>query len=335
MKIKHLYIPLLFFIVLSIGACKNKNAEKYKNMPKALMELSMAIDKNPKNHEALYNRAMYYYLRGKTDDALADILAAIKYKSDNMDYYILLSDVYFGQKETDLAEEALQKVLTNEPENNEARLKLAELYFHLNMQDECLKELDEAVALQPHNPKAHIIRAFIHKSMEDTVGYLRMLQLTIDQDPKEVKAFLELGYFYQQKMDPIAINYYNNALMVDPNNLEINYNLAKFYQDLGQYEAALQQYEVLLKISPNNKVAYNNIGFIKLAQDEYLDAIAYFDKSIAQDAEFVNAICNRGIAYFYLKDYAKAREDFKTSLKINPHFEPAINRLNALDKMGE
>ncbi|MBQ3770056.1 MAG: tetratricopeptide repeat protein, partial [Prevotella sp.] len=86
-----------------------------------------------------------------------------------------------------------------------------------------------------------LIKAFMLKEQQDTVGYLRMLQLVIDQDPKEVKAYLELGYFYQQKMDPLAISYYENALNADPNNVEIHYNIGKMYQDLGRIEEAARR----------------------------------------------------------------------------------------------
>ena len=56
---------------------------------------------------------------------------AIRLQPDSSKYYVKLSDLYFAQRETDLAEEMLQTAIKKQPDNNEARLKLAELYYHL------------------------------------------------------------------------------------------------------------------------------------------------------------------------------------------------------------
>ncbi|MDR1757957.1 MAG: tetratricopeptide repeat protein [Bacteroidales bacterium] len=325
---------IVMLVLGLITSCKHRHDQKYSRLPKELSALCEQIDRHPDDVDALYRRASYYYRQGEPEPAKADILTAIKLKPAQATYYILLSDIYFSERETDLAEENLQKAIALSPDNNEARLKLAELYFHLNMLEDCYRTLDEAIARSPHNPRAHLIRAFCLKEQGDTTGYLRMLSLAIDQNPKEIKAYLELGYFYQQKNDPVGIAYYQNALKVDPENTEINYNLALFYQELGQLDKALEQYNILLQINPNNPGAFNGIGYIKLNyRDEFEDAIQYFTRAIAQDSNFVMAICNRGIAYTYLKEYDKARTDFKTCQKIDPDFEPAAKELRALDHL--
>lgn len=327
-------ILLLFFCLSFFYSCNQNDKQKYKDLPKELATLNRKIDKSPNNDQLYANRANYYYYRRMMDEAQADALQAINLKPGKVEHYILLSDIYFAKRETDLTEEILEKAISIDPKNNEARLKLAELYYHVRMLEECERVIDEAVALQPHNPKAHLIKAFSLKSRKDTVGYLRMLQLTVDQDPREVKAFLELGYHYQQELNPIAIEYYQNALLVEPHNIEVNYNLAKLYQDLGQYEEAKEIYHIILQLDPHNVSAMNNIGYIKLVhEDQYQDAVTYFTKVIEEDPQFILAIANRGIAYEYLEEYDLARQDFKRCLELQPQYEPAINGLNRLDKL--
>lgn len=329
------YFSILFCFALLFWNCDN-NKSNYQQMPKELAELTQKIEKNPKDDVALYQRADYYYRQGKMQNAQADILSAIKLSPDNAVYQILLSDIYFGQKETDLTEEALQKAIALDPKNNEARLKLAELYFHLRMYDESDAVIKEAVELLPHNPKAHLIQAFSLKERGDSTGYLRMLQLTIDQDPKEVRAFLELGYYYQQRLNPIAINYYNNALLVDPNNIEINYNLARLYIDLGDYEKAKDHYNIILQINPKHKFALHNLGYIALEVDEkYDDAVSYFTKAIEIDSLFVPSVCDRGLAFMMLNEYDKARQDFLYCRSLDPQNEVAVEELNRLDQLTQ
>jgi tetratricopeptide (TPR) repeat protein len=260
---------------------------------------------------------------------------AIKLQPDSSKYYVMLSDLYFAQHETDLTEEMLLKAISKDENNNEARLKLAELQFHTRQYEDCEKTIDEAVQRQPHNPKAYLIKAFMLKDMQDTIGYLRMLQLVIDQDPTETKAFLELGYFYQQQNDPIAVSYYQNGLKADPKNVELHYNLGKMFQDMDKLEEAEQEYKTAIAIDSTHIPSLNNLGYLYLDDNikKYDEAVKLFTQVLQINPKFVYALCNRGVAYEYLGNYPAARKDYEETLKLSTNFEPAIKGLNRLDKL--
>ncbi len=307
--------------------------KKYADLPEPLAKLCVEIDKHPKNAELYYQRADYYYYNQEIQKGIEDMQMAIRLAPDSSKYYVKLSDLYFAQRETDLAEEMLEKALQKKDDNNEARLKLAELYFHQRMFDQCNKTLQDALDRQRHNPKAYLIKAFMLKEQRDTTNYLRMLQLVIDQDPKEVKAYLELGYFYQQQMNPMAIDYYTNALNVDPNNVEIRYNLAKMYQDLGRTEEAIQEYKVAVGLDPTHVPSLNNLGYMYLDDETlYEEAAQLFTQAIQANPDFPYSYCNRGVAYEYMGQYDKARADYQKALSLKTNFEPAIKGLNRIDE---
>lgn len=304
-------------------------------MPKELAELCKKIDRHPKKSELYYQRANYYYFHKDVDKGISDMQTAIKLQPDSAKYYVMLSDLYFAQRETDLTEEMLQKAISLQPSNNDARLKLAELYFHLRMLDQCNSTLDAALQRQKHNPKAYLIKAFMLKEQKDTTGYLRMLQMVIDQDPREIKAYLELGYFYQQKMNPLAISYYQNALNVNPKDVEIRYNLAKMFQDMGKTDEAIEQYKEAIATDPKHIPSLNNLGYIYLdpAIAKYADAAKLFSRVLDINPNFVYSVCNRGVAYESMGQYDKARSDYEKALDLKANFEPAILGLNRLDKL--
>lgn len=337
---KHIIKFLLIVLVLACAAC-GANNKKYDGMEPELAKLCKAIDKNPKNAEARYSRAVYYYNRGFIEEAKNDVFECLKLDEKNAKYYVLMSDVYFAEKETDQTEEMLERAIALEPDNNEARLKLAELYFHLRMFQECNNALDAAVEKQKFNPKAHLIRGFCLKEMQDTIGAMRMFQLCIDQNPSEIKAFLELGYYYQKKLDPMAISYYQNALQADPNNIEINFNLGKILQDLGerdqneeQINQAIEQYKIVLKLKEDHIPALNNLGYVYMVdQDKYNEAIALFNRAVKAEPNCVEAYCNLGVCYECMGEIEKSRENYEMTLKILPNYEGAVLGLNRLDKI--
>lgn len=330
---KRCLVTALAFLMFFGCGCHSDRT--YKDMPEALATLCRKIDKHPKKPELYYQRAQYYYLHKDIDKGIADMQAAVRLQPDSAKYYIMLSDLYFAQRETDLTEEMLEKAIQLQPDNNEARLKLAELYFHLRMMEQCNTTLEEAISRQSHNPKAYLIKAFMLKEQQDTTGYLRMLQLVIDQDPKEIKAFLELGYFYQQRLNPLAETYYQNALNVDPQNVEIHYNLAKLYQDLGRTEAAIEEYKTTIAINPKHLPSLNNLGYMYLDESlgKYADALDLFNQALQENPDAFYTVCNRGVAYEYLGEYDKARKDYERALQLKTNFEPAILGLNRLDKL--
>ena len=320
---------LLSFLVaiLFTFSCKSN---KYDNLPPTLAELCRNIDKSPKNSDLYQQRALYYYKNGKNDDALADILYAIRLDDKKSTYYVTLADIYLGKSETDLTEDMLKKAISID-NLNEAYLKLAELYLYQYMFKECDETLETAIRLQKHNPKAFLTKAFMLKEQGDTTGYIRMMQLVIDQDPNEVIAYTGLAEFFQEKKDPIAVSYFKNALEIKPNDKLLNYNLARLYQDLGQNELAKEQYLNLLSIDPNSYPSYNNLGYIAFFEDNYEEAVRYYTKTIEIDPTAYIAWGNRGLAYEYLEEWAKAREDYLKCLEINPDYESAISGLNNLD----
>ena len=325
---------LLFISILTVLlCCTSCKSHKYDNLPEQLAELCREIDKSPNNSDLYQQRAEYYYDNNKIDEALADILQAIKLNDKNSTYYVTLADVYLAKSETDLVEESLKKAISID-NSNDAYLKLAELYLYQYMYKECDETIEKAVRLQNHNPKAYLTKAILLKETGDTIGWLRMLQLVIDQDPKEVIAYTDLAYYFQEKLDPLAISYYKNALEITPNDKILNYNLGKLYQDLREYDLAKEQYENLIAIDPNSYPAYNSLGYIALNyEDNYEEAIRYFTKVIEIDSLCDMAWCNRGIAYEYLEAWDRARADFLQCRKINPSHKGAIEELNRLDAM--
>ena len=322
---------LFFCLAGAMICCFSCKSKKYDTLPPELAEWCRKIDNSPNNSDLYQFRAEYYYRNKQLDEALADILHAIKLNDNKSAYYVTLADVYLAKSETDLVEEMLRKAITID-NNNEAYLKLAELYLYQYMYRECAETLEKAIRLQNHNPKAFLTKAIMLKETGDTIGYIRMMQLVIDQDPKEIIAYQSLAEFFQEKLDPLAISYYKNALEINPNDKILNYNLGILYQDLGELELAKEQYQYLISIDPNSYPSYNNLGYIALVfEDDYPSAVRFFSKSIEIDSSYDQAWCNRGITYIYLEEWQKARADFLKCRMINPQNDKAVFYLNWLD----
>ncbi len=63
---------------------------------------------------------------------------------------------------------------------------------------------------------------------------------------------LNLGYNYYEKGDyETAINYFNKALLNDPNNLEVKQYLGLSYMNINDYNKAIEEFKYILDKKPN------------------------------------------------------------------------------------
>ena len=336
---------MILMAAVAIGCClfsckKGKDSDGEKTTVDSLAYFTEQIKAHPKDAVWYYKRAKFQFEHNFVQEAYGDILKCVKLDNAKATYYVLFADIDYARQDFDGSEEHLQKALQLEPDNNEVRLKLAELFYYRAkgipaLYDEALKLLEEARTQQPHNPKAYLIEAMCYKEKGDTTQYLHRLQMVIDQDPKEVKAHLELGYFYQKHLDPLGIDHYQNALHVDPANAEINYNLGLFYRDLGRSEEAKEQFQHLVSILHSGEYvanAYYQLGYFAMQEADYKEAVAMFTKAIETDPQFVYAYAARGETYENLAQFDQARADYNRALQLVDNFEPAIQGLNSIDK---
>jgi tetratricopeptide (TPR) repeat protein len=321
--------------VCSVVACTRKQSEeRYASMPKELVEIYRKIDKNPSDPLLYFELSDYYMNLGRLDTALNVAFSAIRLDSANSSFYIRLSDIYFAMANTDATEEMLEKAIVLDNKNNEAYLKLAELHFLLQDYSSAQKSIKRAIELQTHNPKAYFISAWIFREQGDTLAAIRNYLIATDQNSDYFDAYMELGILYHSKHNPLAIDYYNNALNIKPNNILALYNSAMFYQETDNYEKALEKYRMILQLEPKHKHALHNMGWVYLmGERKYDEAVVFFTKAIELDTNYLEAVFNRGLSFENLKQYDKARQDYMYSLRLQNNYPLAIEGMNRLDKL--
>ena len=322
------------FIGFVFMACNQKQQKIYDSMPEELAKIYRAIDKNPKD-ASLYIQLSDYYLNiRQLDSALNNALIAVKLDSTNSDVYVSLSDIYFSMGNVDATEDVLNKAITLDKKNNSAYLKLGELYYIQKDFKSSKEILTQAIKQETHNPKAYFIMGWNYLGEGDTALAIRNMTHATDQDPDYFDAYMELGLLYHGRLNPLAINYYNNALNVQPNSIQVLYNMAMFYQETEDYEKALEKYRMILQIDSKHRNALHNMGWVyMIGQEKYEEGMTFFTKAIEVDSSYVEAIYNRGYCFENLKQYENARQDYMYSLKLETNFPLAIEGLNRLDKL--
>ncbi len=132
-----------------------------------------------------------------------------------------------------------------------------------------------------------------------------------------------------------AISDYNKVIQLKPNdaNVYINRGFAKYY--LGQYVAAISDFDKAIQLKPDAAKAYINRGAAKADLGQHLAAISDFNKAIQLEPDDVKAYNNRGAAKASLGQHLAAISDFDKAIQLKPDYAKAYsNRGEAKADLG-
>ncbi len=133
-----------------------------------------------------------------------------------------------------------------------------------------------------------------------------------------------------------AIENYNMAIILNPNFSEAYFARGLAYYHLKNYDKAAADYTKALELDPNNPVIYNNRGDCYYRKQDFERAIKDYDKAITLNPKYLKAYYNRGLAYACLENYESAIDDFSKVIELNPNFAEAYHvRGLAYDYMGD
>jgi tetratricopeptide (TPR) repeat protein len=94
---------------------------------------------------------------------------------------------------------------------------------------------------------------------------------------------------------------------------------------LGDYAAALADYEAALAVRPGFPEAHNNRGVAHHALGDYTAALAAFGEALRARPDYSEALNNRGVTRHALGAWREALADFNAALRLSPLYAAAYN----------
>lgn len=330
---------LIFLLVLSVLLSCNSKSDKNKNdLPDnqnnetSMITLLNNRIKNDSGNALLYNERASLYLEKKNiNKALADINKAIQINDQNPEFYISLADIYLKMGNGKKCENALIKAKNINPENTRSLLKLGEINFILKDYKEAIKYLNQAIETDRDNSIAYLIKGYAYLEGGDTSRAISNFRTSYNNNQENYDAVIQLALIFSSINQPIAKDYFKNAIRINPKSIEAWYGLGMFYQNRYDVDNALTVYDTLMNIAPEFKNAYYNSGYVHMVMlNEFEDAIAYFTKAIEIDPDYAQAYYNRGFCYENLNMIEDAIRDYEKSLDLKTNYQIAIEALNRL-----
>jgi len=150
----------------------------------------------------------------------------------------------------------------------------------------------------PDSSGPYINWAYALLGAGDSENAIEPLILAIEYggpDP-EIYSYLARIYLTTDQAD-LAVGLLEEATIEFPNNQELQNYLLNAYSDTGQDERALQRYAETVENNPDNEVYRYNYGSLLLQSDQFDGAIEQLQMAIKIDEEYIDAYYNLGAAY--------------------------------------
>lgn len=300
-----------------------------------LTQLTALLAEDPDNDTLLYLRASTYYKLDAFDEAMADLEKAMKQDSMQPAYYHLLADVlidYARPNDSRRAIEVLKLAAQRFPDRIPTLLKLSEFQLIVRKHGDALATLDKVLQRDPQNAEAFYMAGRVALDKGDTTNAISSLQKSVKIDADNADAWFFLGRIFSIRNNPVAVQYFDNALRVDSSYLEAQEFKAAFYKRRGEFSKAFDIYRDLLLRDPDYANAYFDMGVIYLELDSFSKAYDNFNIATKVDPIFVKAYYYRGIASENLGNREAALADYKQASGMSPEYQEAQEAKARLEK---
>ena len=117
-----------------------------------------------------------------------------------------------------------------------------------------------------------------------------------------------------------AINAYNKAIDLNPNDASAYNNRGLAYDNLDKNNLAIADYEKAIELNPKYGDAFNNLAKTYGRRGYYKQAILFYDRIIELNPKDADAYYDRGNAYNRLGDSRFANQDLKIAAKLGNIF---------------
>ncbi|HFC00959.1 MAG TPA: hypothetical protein ENJ53_09170 [Phaeodactylibacter sp.] len=335
MKKQILNFTLLAIIALIFGACKNDHATTTPPPVSAektiigstgipdIDKLSLKIAQDPKNAELYAARAEKFYQNEGYDNAIQDMASAMKIDSTNADYHHLLADIYLDYYKSRLALQTMKRCVALYPKRMASLFKLAEIQQILKQYDASMATVVRVMKIDPDNPRGFFMIGVNHALKGNKKMAIKNLQKCVDIDPEYTEAWVLLGQIFEQDNDPLALQYFENAVETAPDNVEVLYSKASYLHNHDQLDKAEEVLKKIIKINRQYPSAFDRLGVIYLEKDSIDKAYENFNIAVNIAPDFGVAYYHRGYASELKGDLKAAKRDYQNILNFNPDSKEA------------
>ncbi|OMH33923.1 XrtA/PEP-CTERM system TPR-repeat protein PrsT [Motiliproteus sp. MSK22-1] len=186
---------------------------------------------------------------------------------NNSSYLRLYAETLRDQNKQAEALEVSKQIIERAPDQAANLMLHADLLFRNRQLEEALSQAEKLWEVVK-NPVTARLLGYIHLNLKQHDDAVKFLEMATEGggDPQTI-SILASAYQLQGNSEK-AIKLLSDRLQKYPDEFGVRFKLATIYQSLNQAPEAIQQYEKLLTMQPENPVPWNNLAWLYQEQKD-------------------------------------------------------------------
>jgi len=260
-------------LILAVGQLKNKNIEL------AQESLEKVLQINPKNLLAIKDLVRLKVAKKEYADAIVSLEKAHAMHKDDKDISVMLVDLYGKEQQWQKAEAIANELLESSEAKELPQFKLAQLYMGQKKYQEAINEFNKILVV---NPKAaDVIGGVVnaHLALKQEKKAEEILDTVIAEN-KDNPVFLTMRaeLYRQLKQYSDAERLFNRVIELKPL-VELGYkNLATIYQLQNQIDKVITVFEQGVEAIPESGTFLMQLGILNTIRADWAKAIDAYQK---------------------------------------------------------
>lgn len=280
------------------------------DLAKSIKYMELAEIADPGSAYLKYNLAQLYISANLTEDAKTKLKEVIEIDEDNVESYKLLGRLMStssSEKDKKEAGKYLQKAVKIDPDNSDSYFLLALHYLQIGEKEKAKELLQKSIKLQPNDEDAYFFLGELLKEEENLESALALYSELLTLDPKNFATLLTLASIEEKMLNYIkAEQYFTQLLKYHPNNSKAYEQYGNFLYRTKRADEATKQYQNAEILDLNNLEIKFKLGIIYLENKEPEKAIKKFDYILSTKSTNEAALYYKALALIELEDYSDA-----------------------------
>lgn len=275
--------------------------------------------KYSENDRVYYILAEICYVKSDYDQAINYYVLALKLNDKDALYYYKLGGLFVQKGFFKEAEECLNKAVYIEPDNLLYNYTLAYFYFISEKYSVAKHIIDDILARDKNYKEALTLKLQILLKENNLAQAGTIVESLSKVEQKDEGIYYSFALYYASlNMWNKAANNIKQAILLNENSCDYNYELAGYYFKQKMFDKTKNVCEKIISINNKYINAYILISKAFLALNDYENADINIEKALKLDMNIPEIYYLKGIILEKNNEKISAIENYKTAVLMNP-----------------
>lgn len=233
--------------------------QRTKDSEKALKLLIEGTRQAPNDMNLLEAKGRFFLAGKKFKEALG-VFEAIERNKPQAGFGSIVN-TYLAMGDQAKALEKLRTEIRNNPTNLGLRAELSRIYFLMGKKTDAVENAQDLIRKNPDSAIGYLALALVYQSNNDIDKSIEVLRSA--SKIKDAKIAFMLGNLYAlRKNYTAALEQYKKAENVKAGADQVIFQKATILHAVGKKNEAVEEYQKVLRLSPNHAMALNNLAYV-------------------------------------------------------------------------